>query len=110
MTRRHTVADMWVGDAAVLHNQEPLRSALREGIRASGARCLGERFHQFSPHGFSGCFLLAESHVTVHTFVEEGLLSLDVYTCGDTDIEQILEACRGALQPIREQVACVPRG
>jgi len=110
MTRRHLVADLWVLDVDPLRFEEPLRTALRRGIDESGATVLGELFHQFEPHGVSGCFLLAESHVSYHSFVEDKLLSLDVYTCGDADVERILEACRRVLSPVREQVRDVPRG
>lgn len=110
MTRRHVVADLWVRDAGVLRYQEPLRSVLRQAITGAGATILGERFHQFRPVGFSGCYLLAESHVSVHSFVEEGLLSLDVFTCGDVDVMAIIEACRAFLSPCEERVCDVPRG
>lgn len=110
MNRRHIVADLWVGEPGILRCQEPLRSALRVGIEDSGAHILGERFHQFQPHGFSGCFLLAESHVSLHTFVEEGLLALDIFTCGDAEVDRILAACRAAVRPVREQVQHVRRG
>jgi S-adenosylmethionine decarboxylase len=110
MIRRHVIADFWVEDDAILRVQEPLRSAVREGIRESGATALGERFHQFQPSGFSGCFLLAESHVALHTFVEERLLALDVFTCGEADVDRILDAVRRALRPVQEHVRRVRRG
>lgn len=37
--------------------------------------------HQFSPYGFTGVYVLSESHLSIHTFVEERKIALDLYTC-----------------------------
>ena len=37
--------------------------------------------HQFEPFGFTGVYVLSESHLSIHTFVEERKLALDLYTC-----------------------------
>ena len=44
-------------------------------------KVVANAFHQFSPFGFTGVYVLAESHLSVHTFVEERKLALDLYTC-----------------------------
>jgi len=40
-------------------------------------------FFRFSPTGVSGVVIVAESHISVHTWPEEGYAALDVYTCGE---------------------------
>jgi S-adenosylmethionine decarboxylase len=37
--------------------------------------------HQFTPYGFTGVYVLSESHLSIHTFVDEGKIALDLYTC-----------------------------
>jgi S-adenosylmethionine decarboxylase len=37
--------------------------------------------HQFEPFGFTGVYVLSESHLSIHTFVEERKIALDLYTC-----------------------------
>jgi len=37
--------------------------------------------HQFTPYGFTGVYVLSESHLSIHTFVDEGIIALDLYTC-----------------------------
>lgn len=51
--------------------------------RDSGLNVVGDVFHQFEPQGVTGTVLLAESHLAIHTWPEEGLVTVDVYTCND---------------------------
>jgi len=83
---------------------------LRAAVGASGATIVGERLHQFTPHGFTGVLLLAQSHVSVHTWVEQRLLLLDVQTCGVMRPELIVEQLRAYLQPLHLQVRSLERG
>lgn len=46
---------------------------------------VGEAFHQFQPFGFTGVYILSESHLSVHTYVEERKMALDLYTCSFFD-------------------------
>jgi len=53
---------------------------------------LGLLTHQFEPHGYSGLVLLAESHISIHTWPEKGFVSMDLYTCdGKIPEEAILD-------------------
>jgi S-adenosylmethionine decarboxylase len=47
-----------------------------------GAVVLGESFHRFSPQGVSGVVVIAESHISIHTWPEHGYAAADVFTCG----------------------------
>ncbi|HXC62081.1 MAG TPA: adenosylmethionine decarboxylase, partial [Nitrospiria bacterium] len=40
-------------------------------------------FHRFSPFGISGVVVIAESHLTIHTWPEYGYAAVDIFTCGD---------------------------
>ena len=59
-----------------------------------GARVVASRFHAFSPHGVSGVVVIAESHLTVHTWPEHGYAAVDVFSCGNLDIEAGLAILR----------------
>ena len=48
---------------------------------ASGLNIVGEVFQQFQPQGVTGTVLLAESHLAIHTWPEEGFVTVDVYVC-----------------------------
>jgi len=49
----------------------------------SGATVMGESFHYFSPQGVSGVVIIAESHLSIHTWPEYGYAAADIFTCGD---------------------------
>ena len=42
---------------------------------------VGKAIHQFQPFGVTGVYILSESHLSIHTFVEERKAALDLYTC-----------------------------
>lgn len=51
---------------------------------------VNKSFHQFIPFGFTGVYILAESHLSIHTFVEERKAALDLYTCTKfTNVEDL---------------------
>ena len=107
---RHVLADFWVADAAPLRRAETWEALLPDACRAAGATVLGARFHQFEPDGVTGIVLLAESHASVHTWPQSGLVTLDVFTCGTMDASAVVDAVRRRLRPTRERVTEVARG
>ncbi len=54
---------------------------------AMGATIIESRFHAFSPHGVSGVVVIAESHLTIHTWPEHHYAAVDIFSCGDLDLE-----------------------
>ena len=108
--RRHLLYDLWVDDPTLLQRVEPLRAMLLSATRDSGATVLADHFHQFEPHGVTGVLLLAESHLSIHTWPEEGLITVDVFTCGTMDTTLILQRLRDALSPHRETLTTILRG
>jgi len=106
----HVLIDLWGGEDGVLKRVEPMRSVLSAAVVESGARILHVHFHQFEPHGFTGVYVIAESHVTVHTWVEERFMAVDILCCGRMRWPVILDALRRAVRPERERVRRERRG
>jgi S-adenosylmethionine decarboxylase len=72
---------------------------------------LGSHFHQFGAGGgVSGVVLLAESHLSVHTWPESGFAAADVFMCGHADPEVAIEVVLAALEPSERRVEVVVRG
>lgn len=110
LRHRQVLADIWPADAAALHHAEPLWPVLLAAAQESGATILREYVHQFAPHGFTGVLLLAQSHVSIHTWVEQKLLLLDVQSCGPMQPEIIVERLRAVLEPCRVDLRTFERG
>jgi S-adenosylmethionine decarboxylase len=68
----------------VLNSCAALEQLLRNAASAAGAHVMGVLKHQFLPQGASVVLLLAESHISIHTWPELGSATVDMYTCGNT--------------------------
>lgn len=79
---QHLVADL----AATRGLDDPalIEAVLREAAAAAGAHVLDVRLHRFPENGMgvTGVALLAESHISIHTWPEHGLAAIDVFVCG----------------------------
>ena len=82
---RHLIAEYYGCTAPLLNDVEALRGAMIEAAEIVGATVLGHTFHGFSPQGASGTVVIAESHLSVHTWPERGYVAVDIYTCGGLD-------------------------
>jgi S-adenosylmethionine decarboxylase len=80
---RHLLLELYECDAATLDSVDAIRDAVRAAVEKSGATIVGETYHHFDPQGVSGSVLIAESHVSLHTWPEIGYAAADFYTCGD---------------------------
>ena len=62
---------------------EFIDALLSEIAEKIGATIVNKAFHKFSPQGVSGVVVIAESHISIHTWPEYGYVSVDVFTCGN---------------------------
>ncbi|MBN2907268.1 MAG: adenosylmethionine decarboxylase [Rhodobacteraceae bacterium] len=68
-----------------LDDEDRIQTAFRDCVDECGATLLHIHTHKFSPQGVSGVAVLAESHISVHTWPEIGYGAFDVFMCGDAD-------------------------
>ena len=69
----------------LLNNENYLKSLLELAADCSGAQVLQTIGHKFQPHGVTAICLLAESHISIHTWPEKGTAAVDIFTCGDAN-------------------------
>lgn len=79
---RHLIAEFYGCDPSVLNNVESIREGMLAAAEVVGATVVGETFHAFTPQGVSGTVVIAESHLSIHTWPENGYVATDIYTCG----------------------------
>ena len=82
---QHWLVDYRGCDISLLKDPRALEQVLVAAVEAAGAHPLERAFHPFEPEGVSGVVLLAESHITIHTWPTEAYAAVDFYTCGDTE-------------------------
>jgi len=80
---RHIVAELWGCNRELLDDVKAVQKFMNEAAQVSGATVLNSTFHTFQPHGVSGAVIIAESHLSIHTWSEISLASIDIYTCGE---------------------------
>jgi S-adenosylmethionine decarboxylase len=77
---RHVVFDFW--GCTNLNSLVAMRKMLKEAVKACGVTLLEVKIRTFSPSGISGVALIAESHISIHTWPEHEYAAVDVFTCG----------------------------
>jgi S-adenosylmethionine decarboxylase len=94
----HLIIDLW--EAKGLNERERIEAALIDAVNAAGATLLHIHLHTFEEGGgISGVAVLAESHISVHTWPEKGYAAFDVFMCGDSQPRKSLDVFKRAFEP-----------
>jgi S-adenosylmethionine decarboxylase len=105
----HLIIDLW--EAEGLDDRDRIERALIDAVHAAGATLLHIHLHTFSEGGgISGVAVLAESHISVHTWPERGYAAFDVFMCGDAEPRKALSVFKAAFNPGRIVIGEHKRG
>ena len=89
---KHCILELYECDPTRLDDEALIRNIITSASKRAGAKLLNLITHHFEPHGVTGLALLAESHISVHTWPESGYAAIDVFTCGDQTMPE--QACK----------------
>lgn len=101
--------DAWVRHATVLTQPARLRAILYAAAEAGGATVLGEEFCVFPNGAVTGVLVLAQSHLSIHTWPEFALANVDLLSYGDLRGVDVLGVIRDELDVERMSLTCLPR-
>ncbi len=105
----HLLLDLW--DARNLTDIGAITAILREAVDAVGATLLRVDLHSFeNSGGVTGIAILAESHMSIHTWPETGYVAIDIFVCGTCDAYRAIPVLRRGFEPTRLQVSEHKRG
>ena len=105
----HLIIDLHGADH--LDDLEHIERALLDCVQASGATLLHIHLHPFEPNGgVSGVAVLAESHISIHSWPETGYAALDVFMCGAAKPDACIPVLEQAFSPDRVEVKELLRG
>jgi S-adenosylmethionine decarboxylase len=104
----HLIVDLH--GAKRLNDIEHIEATLRRCVEAASATLLHIHLHHFQPSGVSGVAVLAESHISIHTWPEQGYAALDVFMCGSADPDKCIPVLREAFSAKRVGVNELLRG
>jgi S-adenosylmethionine decarboxylase len=104
----HLIVDLH--GARGLNDIDLIETTLRRCVDAAGATLLHIHLHHFQPSGVSGVAVLAESHISIHTWPEAGYAALDIFMCGNADPDACIPVLREAFKAKRVDVDELLRG
>jgi S-adenosylmethionine decarboxylase len=105
----HLIVDL--RGAQHLDDVEYIEHALIEAVEAANATLLHIHLHHFTPNGgVSGVAVLAESHISIHTWPENGYAALDIFMCGRADPQKSVPVLERAFSPSSITVQELCRG
>lgn len=79
----HLLLEVYDVDFDLLNDLDSLQAAMEQGIERAGMTILNIFSHCFIPQGCTIVIALSESHVSCHTWPENGCIAIDAYTCGE---------------------------
>jgi S-adenosylmethionine decarboxylase len=107
---RHLLADLYHCSADLLNNAPALEALMVQAAEKIGATLVGVQFNQFNPIGVSGVVIIAESHLTIHTWPEIGFAAVDFFTCGQLNAQPGVDFLAKALKAGKVELKQFDRG
>lgn len=105
----HLLLDFW--GAKNLTDQVAIEKALTESVIACRATLLHIHLHQFQENGgISGVAILAESHISIHTWPERGFAAFDIFMCGNCEPHNAVTVLKRYFMPNYVQLCEQHRG
>ena len=105
----HLIVDLY--EAERLDDVDHIETTLRRCVEEAGATLLHIHLHHFEPNGgVSGVAVLAESHISIHSWPERSYAALDIFMCGKAEPEKCVPVLREAFKPGRVAVSELLRG
>ncbi|BCB95162.1 S-adenosylmethionine decarboxylase proenzyme [Dissulfurispira thermophila] len=79
----HLLVELRDCNPEILKDLSKVKDALVSAAKEAMATIIDVSFHEFNPFGISGMVVIAESHLSIHTWPEYGYAAVDIFTCGD---------------------------
>ncbi|MFQ5847802.1 MAG: adenosylmethionine decarboxylase [Candidatus Methylomirabilales bacterium] len=108
---RHLLVELYGCDPELLKKVGAVREIMVTAAKACKATVVDVAFHEFKPFGVSGVVVIAESHLSIHTWPEYQYAAVDIFTCGETiNPEQAVEHIAGCFHCPHPSIVEVKRG
>jgi S-adenosylmethionine decarboxylase len=108
---KHLIVDMYGCNFDQLNNLEFIKSAMLAAVAEANMTLLDYSQFKFEPQGLTAIALLAESHMSIHTYPELGYAAIDVFTCGDhSRPDKAVIMLKKILMPEKTKITNIRRG
>lgn len=106
----HIIIDFWDCDPVILNDEGFLKDALKEAAQAAGATVMNVQSQKFEDQGLTAFAILAESHISIHTWPEEQYAGVDIYTCGDCNSMRAYQYLKNKIASQKANFTRISRG
>lgn len=79
----HLLVELRDCNPEILRNLSKVKNGMVSAAKEAGATIVDVSFHEFNPFGISGMVIIAESHLSIHTWPEHAYAAVDIFTCGN---------------------------
>jgi S-adenosylmethionine decarboxylase proenzyme len=108
---KHLIVEFYGCSSKIIDDMKFLEKTLEESVAKAGGNILGKLFHKFKPQGVTGIIAVSESHVSIHTWPENGYVAIDAFTCGrEMDPWTVYRKLRAKIKPEKVKVMELRRG
>lgn len=108
---KHAIAEFYECNVDLLDNVKKIEELLVNSAIECGATIVEKCFHRFNPYGVSGVVIIAESHISIHTWPEYQYAAVDLFTCGNNcDTEKAYNYLVKALEAKKSSYNELQRG
>jgi S-adenosylmethionine decarboxylase len=111
MVGKHIILDLYGCNKNDLENAALFERLLKEAALKADATILYSYFHEFGEaSGITGVLVLAESHISVHTWNEFEYAAIDIFMCGNASPKEASNYIIEQLKPIKYEISILERG
>ena len=86
---KHLLLELYRCDYEKLNDESFLRCSLNRASKLANATVLNLISNKFEPQGVTAIALLAESHISIHTWPESNYSAVDIFTCGQNMLPEL---------------------
>lgn len=104
----HIFLDFW--GAKDINSVKFVKKALIDAVKASKFTLLKIELHKFSPQGVSGVAIIAESHISIHTWPEYEFVAIDIFLCGGKNPNPAIKSLKKSFRPKKVIINEIKRG
>lgn len=107
----HVVIDFYNCASNIIYTSTPLSECVTNLANELNLTILSQSFHQFQPHGVSGVLMVAESHISIHTWPEHSFVAIDIFSCKPIlNINLIVEKLSNSFESNKNTLLKIHRG
>ena len=98
---KHLLLELYKCDFEKLNDESSLRCTLNKAAKLAKATVLNLISNKFEPQGVTAIALLAESHISIHTWPESNYSAVDIFTCGQNMLPEL--ACQYLIEALKAE-------